>query len=1172
MKKKVTRAVCIAASGMMALASPIGVLAAYTDPDASLEMEAAHAAISQEVASEGMILLDNSQGVLPLKSNQVALYGAGTWNTVRGGTGSGATNLRNGHITVWQGFKDAGYEIVNSAYVERGNAAYQEQAASEGGQGALDTGAVILDVPYTEEDKAEIEAIDPSITAVYTLNRLSGEGSDLLLQKGDYYLTDAEYQNLKTLADHFDNVVVVLNTGAVLDTSFYNGLGTPEYEKHIITDQVHDVLYEPGVYYTSEDGSEYTLAEGEYEEGAQYYEQTEDYMQAQVTQETFVTDGSLYTVSLTYEPVSIANADEIDPAATYYTPSYDEAGEISGYSAVAVNEINFAQYDELYVGVNEYVPVEEGAEFNAYGAYYQKGGYRPVDLSSSFKTYQEAGCLYIQDGDSYRLVTGEDSYDAEAVYAEGYNTEKIEGLSALVNMSQGGVNGGAALVELLSGEKNFSGKTTDTWAKNFSDYPSAATFSWLDGDTTEENYTDDIYVGYRYFDTYGVEPAYPFGFGLSYTDFAINVDSVEADTEQVTVTATVTNNGEAAGKEVVEVYFSSPEDSDIDMAFQELAGYAKTDVIEPGESQTVTVTFATEDLSSYHEEQAAYIIEDGDYTIRVGNSSRNTVEAATITVDEDVLTEQCQNLLTLTKQNMIDGTYDASATMSSEAYAIDMLTGSDTGIQPTADGLTAEKASLSLAAADFPEAVTHTYTQQAVTAYVGEDSEYEAGENEAVEVVETSGDGTYTLVDVYRGDITMEQFLADLTPIEMIDLVQGESYEGLAASSKDSDIIGYEAPKTYGSCGGVTSNLYNSRYVPNTETADGGAGIRINPEFQVYDPVAVDAEYDENTTYYTCQFSAWGGSSYNEIEFADADEFRATLDSGTRLYTTEGVMAYQYCTATPIGTCIGQTWNPELAEEMGRAVAEEMMVYGVTYWLAPAFNIHRNPLCGRNFEYYSEDPVVCAIQAGALTHGVMYDEEGNPTGVSTMPKHYAVNSQENDRFGGNNMASERAIREIYLKAFEKIIKAEQPFSVMSCYNQVNGIPGYNHYALLTEIPINEWGFEGFFCTDWLSFYGSANCTAGATSAKVPATNAKAYDSGSAFGVSGDEAYKTQGWEMMAGQSLEMPGQNEELLITAWENGEVRLGDLQRNAERILNVTMRSKAFSDMLEKLEAAGK
>lgn len=370
MKKKVTRAVCIFASGMMVLPSPMGVLAAYTDPNASLEMEAAHAAISQEVASEGMILLDNSEAALPLKSNQVALYGAGTWNTVRGGTGSGATYLRNEHITVWQGFKDAGYEIVNSAYVERSDAAFREQAASEE-QGALDTGAVILDVPYTDEDKAEIEAIDPSITAIYTVNRLSGEGSDLQLQKGDYYLTDAEYQNLKTLAEHFDNVVVVLNTGAVMDTSFYNGLGTPDYENHIITDQIHDVLYEPGVYYTSEDGSEYTLAEGEYEEGTQYYEQTEDYMEAEVTEDTFTTDGSLYTATLTYEPVTIGNADEIDPSATYYT--FD--GE-DHHTAVAVNAINFAQYDELFIGVNDYVPVEDGAEFNSRGVYYQKGGYR----------------------------------------------------------------------------------------------------------------------------------------------------------------------------------------------------------------------------------------------------------------------------------------------------------------------------------------------------------------------------------------------------------------------------------------------------------------------------------------------------------------------------------------------------------------------------------------------------------------------------------------------------------------------------------------------------------------------------------------------------------------------------------------------------------------------------
>lgn len=1169
-KSKSSLAMCVAiASAMSLVVSPsMGVMAAYTDPDASLEREAANAAISQKVATEGMVLLDNSTGVLPITGGQVALYGPGSYDTIRGGTGSGATYLRNDPVTVWQGFKDAGVTIVNDDYVNKMNDIFQENGGFA--VNTMGSGYIQSEVMFDEEDKAGIESIDPSVPAVYVINRTSAEGADHKLEKGDYYLTDAEYQNLKTLGEHFNDVVVVINTGCVIDTGFYHGNGTPDYEAHDITSLVHDVTYEAGKYYINQDG-EYVLAEGEYEEGAQYYTPTEDYVQTAVTEDTFVTDGTLYTASLGYAEATIENASDIDPSKTYYTAVTDESGETK-YNAVMVDAINFAQFDNLYYGEYTYTPVEGDAQFNSRGTYYQKGGYIPVDVSSTFKSYQEAGCLYVKDGDNYRLVTAEDSYDPEAVYSEGWNVEKIDGLSALVFMGQGGMNGGIAVVDCLIGNSNFSGKTTDTWANNYSDYPDSEVFSSLNGDTVDENYVEDIYVGYRYFDTYGVEPAYPFGYGLSYTDFTIHTDSVTADGNEITVTATVTNTGDTAGKEVVEVYFSAPEETDIDMPFQELAGFAKTSLLEPGASETVTVTFDTADLSSYHESSAAYIIEDGTYTIRVGNSSRNTVEAAEITVDADVITEQCKNVFTLTKENMINGTYDASASMASEAYPIDMLTGSDAGITPTADNLSAETVSLSLSQADFPETVTHEYRDHKTTAYVSADSDYTAAEGETLEVVATSADASYTLMDVEKGDITLEQLVADMSVTELIDIVQGESYEGLAASSKDSDILGYMAQMVYSSCGGTTSNMYNSRYIPNIEMVDGGAGVRINPTYQVYDPVPVDAEYNADTTYYTCQFSAWGGSSYNEIAFDDSDAFRAELEKGTRLYTTDGVTAYQYCSATPVGTVIAQTWNPELAEEQGRAVAKEMLEYGATLWLAPGMNIHKNVLCGRNFEYYSEDPTVTGNMVSALTNGVMTNEDGSLSGVSTMPKHFAVNSQENDRFGGNNMASERAIREIYLKAFETVVKEQQPYAVMSCYNQINGIPGYNSYPLLTDVLVDEWGFEGFVCTDWLSYFGSANCTADATSAKVPATNAKAYDSGSAYGVSGDDSYKTQIWQLEAGNSLEMPGQHEDLLIAGWEKGEVRLGDLQSCAMQILSSTMRSHQFELVQEKLEAAGR
>ncbi|MBM6871930.1 fibronectin type III-like domain-contianing protein, partial [Pseudoflavonifractor phocaeensis] len=253
------------------------------------------------------------------------------------------------------------------------------------------------------------------------------------------------------------------------------------------------------------------------------------------------------------------------------------------------------------------------------------------------------------------FFNGKGGYDAD----DAYNRGQIEGLDALVLMSQAGQNGGYALVEVLNGTVTPSGKLTDTWAIDYADYPSAEGFSYLDGNTYEEYYTDDIYVGYRYFDTFGLDVAYPFGYGLSYTNFEIDVTDVTADADTITVTADVTNTGDVAGQEVVEVYFSAPAGS-IDKPYQELAGYQKV-AVAAGKTESVTVTFATADMSSYDENNEQYVLEDGDYVIRVGNSSRNTVVAATINLNADVVTEEAANLLGLTKDDMQAGTYDADA-------------------------------------------------------------------------------------------------------------------------------------------------------------------------------------------------------------------------------------------------------------------------------------------------------------------------------------------------------------------------------------------------------------------------------------------------------------------------------------------------------------------------------
>ena len=227
-------------------------------------------------------------------------------------------------------------------------------------------------------------------------------------------------------------------------------------------------------------------------------------------------------------------------------------------------------------------------------------------------------------------------------------SREIENIDAILYIGYGGQRTGEACVKVMTGEVTPSGKVSTTWANDITDYASsAAGFSSMDDETATEYYSDGIYVGYRYFDTFGVDVAYPFGFGLSYTDFEIKTDQVTADAENVTVTVTVTNTGsEYAGKEVVEVYFSAP-DGAMEKPYQELAAYAKTKELAPGESETLTISYKTSDMSSYSEELAAYVMEAGEYIIRVGNSSRSTHVAAVAVLDEDVVTQQLSNLLPL---------------------------------------------------------------------------------------------------------------------------------------------------------------------------------------------------------------------------------------------------------------------------------------------------------------------------------------------------------------------------------------------------------------------------------------------------------------------------------------------------------------------------------------------
>ena len=425
-------------------------MAATTNPDIS-QREIDHKTAAKNIAAQGMVLMENKNNSLPIsakKGTKVALFGQGVYNTIKGGTGSGAVNQRD-NVTVQQGFENAGYDIVNADFVNQ----MHELWTANGGGTSQGWGFRWVNEPVYEQTEGAADQIkaaaDQTDTAIYVIARNSGEGSDRSSGKGDYLLSDDERANLELLGKTFDNVVVVLNVGGIIDTKFFS---------------------------------------------------------------------------------------------------------------------------------------------------------------------------------------------------------EINGLDSMLLMSQAGMTGGDALVEVLNGTVNPSGKLTDTWPVNFDDNPSSAGFANEDENNAQELYNDDIFVGYRYYDTFGKDVSYEFGYGGSYTTFAMQTQSVTADKDKVTVKVKVKNTGSVSGKEVAEVYFSAPEGK-LDKPYQELAGYAKTDELAPGESQVLTITYDTTEMGSYDTDKAAYVMEDGDYIIRVGNSSRNTHVAGKISVAEDTITEQYSNLMVPVTEN-----------------------------------------------------------------------------------------------------------------------------------------------------------------------------------------------------------------------------------------------------------------------------------------------------------------------------------------------------------------------------------------------------------------------------------------------------------------------------------------------------------------------------------------
>ncbi|MBQ9004452.1 MAG: glycoside hydrolase family 3 C-terminal domain-containing protein, partial [Eggerthellaceae bacterium] len=540
-------------------------------------------------------------------------------------------------------------------------------------------------------------------------------------------------------------------------------------------------------------------------------------------------------------------------------------------------------------------------------------------------------------------------------------------------LSQLGSEMGNALADVLLGRANPSGKLTTTWSA-WEDYCSDIETGNLD----DTPYREGVYVGYRYFDTVGKRALFPFGFGLSYTDFEMGEASVALDGSRAVLSADVRNVGPLAGKEVVQAYVTAPE-AKLRKPWQSLAGFAKTSELQPGEDERVTVAFDFADLASFDEQTCSYVLEAGDYVVRFGTSSVDAMPSAIIELPQDI---------TLRTVRSVAGVAEVEEVSYERVDRDERL-----------------------------ESLPHLALDPA---------SFEA-----------------TSVDY---DITPEvdPVASTLSDAELAYLGVGR-FSGKGGSLS---VIGNASTRVAGAAGETTSMLRSLGIEP-VVMADGPAGLRLAREFYR------DAEGAHSL----------GAGSIPEgildVLSAPVRKLAMMLLGGKK--PPRGVeVQTQYCTALPIGTAIAQTWNVAFAQECGDIVGDEMERFGVHLWLAPALNIHRSVLCGRNFEYFSEDPLVSGKMAAALVRGV----QAHPGRGATI-KHFAANNQETNRYFNNSQVSERAPREIYLRGFETCIHESRPAAVMTSYNLVNGVHASESRALTRDFLRAECGFGGVVMTDWV---------------------------------------------------------------------------------------------------------
>lgn len=757
--------------------------------------------------------------------------------------------------------------------------------------------------------------------------------------------------------------------------------------------------------------------------------------------------------------------------------------------------------------------------------------------------------------------------------------EAMPEVKAILFMGQAGEEGGNACARILLGFVNPSAKLTATWARSYMDYPGAMEFSDVRAQLDEDNaygassscdgravagnvsdggemagtdgasqgkkaaaetidrdallarsrYEEGIYVGYRYFDSFGVTPRYHFGHGLSYTSFVLTAEAPRAAADGLYIPVTVENTGNPyAGKEVVQVYAACPQPAVISgedgvkaaasgepaetlaedagngvkaaasgetaetlagdagnggagveasaqaqveaKEYKRLVAFRKTRLLAPGEQETMTLHVDGRALASFRTDydaaHGAWVIEAGRYAIFVGSSSEESrlQLAGVVEVAEEKVLEIVPHICPVKDADF----HECAAPV--ESLRRKTQAWSDTWATMKQAAQQGKRIAGLCGKLGWTQALGETVWAP------GEEPVFRNAQDDL--------------------DRMAHAIASALEVKDLIPLLMGEF--DMHASA-----LGSAGQRVPGTAGETSRSLEELLHVPGISMADGPAGLRLSRSYLV-----------ERAT---------GEKLSTGIEANFENGFFASEPAEPEKYERW----YQFTTAWPVGTNLAQTWNEELLGAVGRATGIEMEEFHVAWWLAPGMNIQRNPLNGRNFEYYSEDPLLSGKMAAAITKGVQ-----TLPGVGTTVKHFACNNQENNRMGVDAVVSERALREIYLRGFEIAIKESQPMCIMTSYNEINGVHSANNADLCTEIARREWHFQGVIMTDWattLDFGGAdaAGCVA-------------------------------------AGNDLIMPGATSDLenIEQAYAEGRLSEADIRSCAERVLNIVLRTNGYAD----------